>query len=259
MQQRNKIIYSIISGQKNTTIVATPGRVPNACKFISMFQQIKSFYGKNITEQVVRTRATILAIALCFSHINNKVNWQSPTGIFRDRDGNNYSSKIMPDNKNWMTSNLSINIPGSYAYDSSMQKRDQYGRLYTWKSAQEGCKLLGEGWRLPSIDEWRQLAAYYGGVPEDSNENRKKAYKALLDGGSAGFNAVLGGGRDLEGKYARVDAHGFYWTATQNDSSTAPFCNFAKGSQALYIQSDGEKYRAFSVRCIRDSGNLIRQ
>ena len=228
-------------------------------KFISMIQQIKSFFGKTTAEQDVRIRAGILAIAVCFSYINNNVNGQLPTGTFRDRDSNSYSSKMMPDNKNWMTANLSINIPGSYAYDSSVQQRAQYGRLYTWKSAQEGCRLLGDGWRLPTIDEWRQLAAYYGGVPEDSNENRKKAYKTLLYGGSAGFNAVLGGGRDLEGKFARVDAHGFYWTATQNDSSTAPFCNFAKGSQALYFQTDGEKSRAFSVRCIKDSGNVKQQ
>jgi hypothetical protein len=31
------------------------------------------------------------------------------------------------------------------------------------------------------------------------------------------------------------------------------FYNFGKGSTALYRQLDGEKERAFAVRCVRDS------
>jgi hypothetical protein len=41
----------------------------------------------------------------------------------------------------------------------------------------------------------------------------KAAYKALLIGGGSGFNALLGGGRGEGGQYARLEAHGFYWTA----------------------------------------------
>jgi len=217
-----------------------------------MYPCIKSFLVKN-TGQGITIQGMFLAIALCFFCIHDEANGQGQTGTLRDGDGNFYNIKIMPDNKKWMTDNLNINIPGSYGYDSAAQKSIHYGRLYTWESAQKGCTLLGEGWRLPTNDEWRQLAKYYGGYPEDSVESRKKAYQALLYGGSAEFNALLGGGRGADGKYARVDAHGFYWTATENDSITAWFCNFAKGSQSLYRQSDGEKYRAFSVRCIRDN------
>jgi hypothetical protein len=53
----------------------------------------------------------------------------------------------------------------------------------------------------------------------------------------------------VDGKYERLEVDGLYWTASENDPVTAPFCNFAKGSQALYRQ--GEKQRAVSVRCIR--------
>ncbi len=56
---------------------------------------------------------------------------------------------------------------------------------------------MGERWRLPSADEWRQLSISYGGIAEDSNINRKGAYKALLYTGTSGFNAVLGGGRGM--------------------------------------------------------------
>jgi len=71
-------------------------------------------------------------------------------------------------------------------------------------------------------------------------------------GGSSGFNALLGGGRSDDGQYARLEAHGFYWTASEIDGGNAWFYNFGKGGQALHRQSGGEKQRAFSVRCVRD-------
>jgi uncharacterized protein (TIGR02145 family) len=63
---------------------------------------------------------------------------------------------------------------------------------------------------------------------------------------------VLGGGRAIDGAYARGDAHGFYWTATETGTATAWFFNFGSGMQALGRHEDGEKARAFAVRCVRD-------
>jgi uncharacterized protein (TIGR02145 family) len=176
--------------------------------------------------------------------------------LLMDRDGNKYSIKIFTGNLLWMTTNLKLNIRGSYCYEDKAENCDLYGRLYTWESAQEGCSLLGEGWRLPTNDEWWQLSVLYGGVAADSNLIRKGAYKALLNTGTSGFNAVLGGGRTPDAQYARLDAHGFYWIATESDSSKAWFSNFAKGSQSLYLQNDGEKPRAFSVRCVKKIDTL---
>lgn len=167
-----------------------------------------------------------------------------------DRDGNRYPVKKMLDNNLWMTANLKVDIPDSYCYLNAKENCEQYGRLYTWESAQEGCNLLGEGWRLPTNDEWQQLATYYG-LPEDSIDYRKGAYKALLYGGSARFNVLFGGNRAPDGQYQRLDAHGFYWTATENDSSTAWLYNFGKGAKFLNSHNDSEKSRAASVRCIK--------
>ena len=61
-----------------------------------------------------------------FFCINYEANGQEQTGTLRDRDGNIYTIKIMPDNKTWMTSNLNINIPGSYGYENAEQKSNQY-------------------------------------------------------------------------------------------------------------------------------------
>jgi uncharacterized protein (TIGR02145 family) len=158
----------------------------------------------------------------------------------------------MADGKQWMTQNLSVKTGPSYCYDNADQNCSKYGRLYTWESAQPACQSLGTGWRLPTDDEWRQLAKHYGGIHEDSADGGKTAFHELLIGGKSGFNAVLGGGRAQDGQYARIDAHGFYWTASESDPSGALYYNFAKGSQALYRQTGGEKQRAFAVRCVRD-------
>ena len=211
---------------------------------------------------IVRTITNVIAIVL-FAIAGDSCGTMNPahsqkanTGklldsILVDSDGNKYSLKVLLDGKLWMTTNLKLNIPNSYCYENGKENCEQYGRLYSWEAAQQGCKLLGEGWRLPTNAEWQQLTLLYGGISKDSNLIRKEAYKVLLYTDTSGFNALLGGGRDPEGQYARLEAHGFYWTITENDSNTARFYNFAKGSQALYRQDDGEKTRAFSVRCVK--------
>ena len=163
-----------------------------------------------------------------------------------------HSSRRMADGKEWATTNLNVEIAATYCYAETELNCRQYGRLYTWESAQRGCRSLGDGWRLPTDDEWRRLAKQYGGVGADSDEGGKAAYKSLLIGGGSGFNAVLGGGREENGKYARLEAHGFYWTASESGPGSALFYNFGKGGIALHRQTGGEKERAFSVRCVRE-------
>jgi uncharacterized protein (TIGR02145 family) len=94
------------------------------------------------------------------------------------------------------------------------------------------------------------MAKRYGGVMDDSPDKGRAAFIALLTGGRSGFNAVFGGNRS-DGQYARLEAHGFYWTASDNDSGNVPFYNFGKNGQALNRQPEGKKQMAISVRCVR--------
>jgi len=53
------------------------------------------------------------------------------------------------------------------------------------------------------------------GVSDDSDDGGNAAYQAFLVGGRSGFNALLsGGGVSDQEQYARLEAHGFYWTAS---------------------------------------------
>jgi uncharacterized protein (TIGR02145 family) len=162
------------------------------------------------------------------------------------------TSRTFADGKTWSTSNLNVTSVRSFCYAEDESNCQRYGRLYTWALAGEACATLGPGWRLPTDVEWTRLAQQYGGARGDDGRFGTAAYDALLKGGESGFDAVLGGGRSGEGEYARGGAHGFYWTATERSAGTAVFFNFGKGSRGLYRQNEGEKDRAFAVRCVKD-------
>jgi len=185
--------------------------------------------------------------AFSTSHAKN----EEQRNMLEDKDGNVYPSKRMLDGKYWLTKNLNIKVPNSYCYDNKEASCIRYGRLYTWEAAKKACGLLAHEWRLPTNNEWREMSKQYGSAYDDSGNTGKLAYKALLEGGESQFNALLSGNRDSDGKYSRLDAHGFYWTATECDASEAWFFNFARGSQSLYDQRGGDKSRAWSVRCIK--------
>jgi uncharacterized protein (TIGR02145 family) len=199
------------------------------------------------------SRSSVVAIALsiAFGFVGAAGSTQD-SAKDQNLSGTIPSPKRMADGKEWTTANLNVNTSSSYCYDDAESNCRRYGRLYAWESAQRVCQSLGDGWRLPTDDEWRQMAKHYGGVGNDSPEKGKAAYTALVNGGTSGFNAVLGGIRSVDGKYERLEAHGLYWTASENDPITAPLYNFGKGSQALYRQPQVEKQRAVSVRCVRE-------
>ena len=211
---------------------------------------------------IIRIFAKVLVVPLSliifFScHLSKQMQSQNlntagaSDSLLIDRIGNEYPVKVLLDGNLWMTTNLNTNIPNSFCYENEENNCRLYGRLYVWQTAVLGCKLFGGGWRLPSDSEWNQLVKLYGGDSAVSLGARQIAYKNLLPGGSSGFNALFGGGRAPDNVYGRLDAHGFYWTGTDTDSSSAWYYNFAKGSQALYQQDGGEKTSAFSVRCIK--------
>ena len=182
--------------------------------------------------------------------IQGRANAQQQPGIVRDRDVNTYTVKSFPDNRIWMTENLKINIPGSNCYENKTENCNRYGRLYTWASAVEGCAAMGEGWHLPTNEEWQKLASSFGGVRDDSKDSGRTAFSTLKFGGTSQFNAMFGGSRDPDSVYRRLEAHGFFWTATETNPTTAWFYNFGKNGQLLN-RHEGEKQRAVSVRCIK--------
>jgi uncharacterized protein (TIGR02145 family) len=170
---------------------------------------------------------------------------QKPSGVAA-------ASKRMPDGKQWTVENLDLAVDPSFCYDGREENCRRYGRLYTWESAQRACRALGAGWRLPTNDDWARMAKPYGGVRDEAADGGKAAFAALVTGGRSGFDAVYGGGRDTAGEYARVEAQGFYWTASESSPTTGWFYNLGKNGQILNRHDTGEKQGAFAARCVRE-------
>ena len=197
-----------------------------------------------------RRRKRLAATALTFAAALVGASCSTPAPL-EDGPGGSTIGARMPDGKLWMIENVGVAAADSYCYADRENNCRLYGRLYTWTSAQQACLAFGEGWRLPTDGDWRELARHFGGVFDDSQDRGNAAYHALLRGGRSGFDAVLSGGRAVDGRYDDLDAHGFYWTASEDAPGTALFYNFGRGSTALYRQTDGEKPMALSVRCIQ--------
>ena len=175
---------------------------------------------------------------------------RSQFSVFTDpRDGQKYKTVRLKDGKVWMAQNLNFDVGDScFYYNNDPENREKYGYLYTWEAALKACP---PGWHVPSEDEWRAMARHYGGCNDDSSDEGKVAYKALIYDGSSGFAALLGGYRISDGTYYYLGDGGFCWSSTECDTSLARYYRFDRSDASLYCFGT-DKVWAFSCRCVQD-------
>src|SRR3954463_10330477 len=99
-----------------------------------------------------RVRVVAIALSLAFGSAVGAGSTQRSTNE-QNVSGTTPSTR-MSGGKQWTTDNLKVDTAGSYCYEDTELNCRRYGRLYTWESAQRGCQSLGDGWRLPTDDEW---------------------------------------------------------------------------------------------------------
>ena len=153
------------------------------------------------------------------------------------RDGQTYKT-IEYHGVIWMTENLNFEIEASWWYQENEAYGKEHGRLYTWEAALKACT---PGWRLPTEDEWRDLIESFGG-PDTG-------YNALIEGGESGMNFLLGGYRDINGKFGRIGAYGGFWTGKEKNAQRALGVDF-DGYYEKTDLSDSLKASAKSCRCV---------
>jgi hypothetical protein len=88
-------------------------------------------------------------------------------------DSDTIALRRMPDGEQWTTHNLNVDT-GSFCHTDTEWNCVRYGRLYTWESAKLACRSLGDGWRLPTNDDWQQAAKHFGGIRDDSADVGKR-------------------------------------------------------------------------------------
>ena len=155
-----------------------------------------------------------------------------------------------------MTENLNYKTDDSWCYDDKISNCQKYGRLYTWDAAINACP---SGWRLPTDDDWWNMASYYGkaynfeygqSINKDSLSG-KEAYKALIEEGSSSFSVVMGGYRDKDGSFKKLDMNGYYWSNSEQSFSIGWYYAFSRlvGDLGRY---NYDKSVGRSCRCIQD-------
>ena len=99
---------------------------------------------------IALTTALSIGAASCASH-------SQPGAGLADRS---HSSLRMPDGNEWLTENLNLATAASYCFDDREANCQRYGRLYTWQSAHEACRLLRGGLTLYRQPDGEKPAAF---------------------------------------------------------------------------------------------------
>ncbi|MCA6363463.1 MAG: hypothetical protein IM638_10530 [Bacteroidetes bacterium] len=161
------------------------------------------------------------------------------SNIFVDsRDGKVYPV-IQVGSQLWMAQNLDYAAPsGSAFYNNEQSNEAQYGRLYTVSAASTN---ITPGWRLPNQNDWNNLISAFG----------DQAYADLLAGGSANFNAQLGGYMDNRGNSSQLTLLGCYWTQTGQGSNNV-YAQFSSRSLTVSTAGSFPNNYLLSVRYVRD-------
>jgi len=132
-----------------------------------------------------------------------------------------------------------------YCYDNTDANCTTYGGLYQWDELMQYVTTEGAtgicptGWHIPSDAEWSTLVNKY---PSTS------AATALKTGGASGFDALLGGRRDLDFGSYQITEGGYFWSSTM-DTNNGWIRWITSGPSVG--RSSYPKKRGFSVRCIK--------
>jgi len=173
------------------------------------------------------------------------------TSKFTDpRDNKTYRTVVIG-NKVWMAENLNHKIGNSLCYDNKDSNCDKYGRLYDWNTAMKACP---SGWHLPGDNDWTTLTNVVGSnagikLKSQTGWNTGSGYIPGTD--NFGFSALPGGYRITDGSFYSVGNGGHWWSAAENDASSARnrYMYYNGGN----VYSDWyDKSLVFSVRCLQD-------
>jgi uncharacterized protein (TIGR02145 family) len=206
------------------------------------------------SEEVVTTNAnsreldTIAANIPTKSDTINKLKTEALLTSVKDMDNNVYRVNILADNKYWLCSNLNYNVANSFCYEYDESNCAKFGRLYTYEASVQACKSLGDGWHLPSKEEWIDMLRQYGTY--DNKATIRNAGKYLVDNENVKFMSLLGGLRASgNNMFVRLNQDGGYWS--YNSSNFSFFEVFTIKDEDVEINLRASDL-AYSCRCIRN-------
>ena len=205
--------------------------------------------------------------------------WQKDAKITTDikqstftdtRDGQTYKT-VTIGTQTWMAENLNYVVGTNYCYENSALHCQAYGRLYSWGTALRACP---DGWRLPDLEDWRQL------IETVKNQQRHDFEKSRISSGYAfnglsgitlksetgwyrapcntlvrgtddwGFSALPAGARNKDGDFRGIGTHAYWWVADEDGEWAGKNTSMTYEHQWIW-ESYANKASGYSVRCIK--------
>lgn len=191
-----------------------------------------------------------------------------------DVDGNRYAT-VEIGGQTWMAENLKTTkyndgtpilagldnaawgaaLKGAMAsYNDNLGSVEPYGYLYNW-AAVTSERLAPAGWHIPNQAEWNSLINALGGTGNAGGKLKatSKYWEApnTRADNSSGFGAMPGGTRTNSGLYASAGTIGYFWTATERNTTQGNYLkvNNLMGSVAT---NGAVKKFGMAVRCVKN-------
>lgn len=169
-------------------------------------------------------------------------------------------------NQVWMARNLNRDIGGSFCYDNDSLNCEKYGRLYTWKAAQNACP---EQWRLPTHADFLELEKNAEGIDSGNVASVLKSPKWESSGKKNGFNAIPAGYgfftfrfylyiKEKKMEFVSQSGTSMFWSSTGVDSIAELWYLTQGEKDFFYSRSSFMNYGLFilPVRCIKSDSNV---
>ncbi len=159
----------------------------------------------------------------------------------------------------WIIDNLAEPVTGrtnsglaiAPAYANEPSNVDEYGYLYRYDYANSACALLGEGWRLPTVEEWELLFKFL--IQGSDYSSYAEATYLFLSNDPGALQIKLGGLLEYGSTFRQQGGAGYY-LANNADRTGNPYTfHFsAMGAVSLETKSKGAA-PGFSCRCVRSN------
>jgi len=197
--------------------------------------------------------------------------WACDLPFIDARDGQTYQTVLIA-TQCWMADNLNIGtmIPGAgnmisngviekYCYNDLPGNCDTYGGLYQWNEAMQYSFTPGvqgicpSGWHFPTDTEWCTLEQTVdpGIICDNTSWRGTDGGTKLKQGGSSGFEALMGGGRSTSSPYfGELTTSGSFWTSSQYSSPSASYMRYLSVGQTKVYRSSSTQSGGFSLRCL---------
>lgn len=207
--------------------------------------------------------------------IASSIMFSSCGGGVKDKDGNTYKI-VKIGNQKWMAENLKVShfrngdsVPeakspeewkrlgegGKPAWcieEFNADNGKKYGKLYNWYAMNDLRGLAPEGWHVPTDKEWTQLTNYLGGEISAAIEMRTSGFTKTGNGtNESGFSGLPGGHCNNNGIFYGLGIFGYWWSATEVNTSNA-WMRLLNYRSCRVTRISYNKIYGFSVRCIRN-------